>query len=141
MNTATLRRIFRTRLAQVADMPLVRYERVVYEGTPTVAWIDEELRPGTQTTVANGTNAARPLYLLTIHTPKGTKPDEADALVDRLADAFQAGRTLTDSDRTHQIEITSFDTGALRVLTDGWGYRRITIGATAWALRTDFTPA
>ncbi len=136
MNTATIRAILRERLLSVPDLPSMRYEGVKYDKPATTTYMEDELRGGTMTTRANGTNEARPLYLLTLHTPASRIIADMDALADALGNAFESGRTLTDDARSHQLEITSFNPGALRVMPSGWGYRRITVGMTAWAFRT-----
>ncbi len=141
MNTATIRALFRTRLLAMPQPPVMRYEGVKYERPATTTYVDDEVRAGTMTVLANGTTESRPLYLLTIHTPSARVLADMDRLVDELANAFEAGRTLTDDDRTHQLQITSVSVGALRVLDTGWGYRRITIGATAWSFRTTLLTA
>ena len=141
MNTATIRAILRTRLLEVPDLPPVQYEgRPFKKGTTT--YVEDELRGGTTVNQSTGTSVARPLYLLTIHTPPARITDDMDRLTDALLNAFEPGRTLVDADRTHQLEVTTLDAGALRVLPDGgWGYRRITVGLTAIAFRTTLQTA
>ena len=140
MNTATIRAILRARLLDVPDLPPVQYEGTRFQRPATTAWLEDEFRGGAQANGANGVTRTRFLYLLTLHTPTETVVPAMDTLADALERAFGAGRTLTDTARTHQVELTSYDTGALRILADGWGYRRITIGGTAWAFRSALQP-
>jgi hypothetical protein len=141
MNTATIRRILRTRLLDVPDLPPVQHEgRTFTRGTAT--YVEDELRGGTTVNQSTGTSISRPLYLLTIHTPPTRTSDDMDRLTDALLNAFEPGRTLIDADRTHQIEVTTLDAGALRVLPDdGWGYRRVTVGLSVIAFRTQLQTA
>jgi hypothetical protein len=139
MNTATIRAVLRTRLADVPDLPPVRYEGVTYDKPATSSYLEDELRLVTTTQIATGVDDGRVLYFLTLHTPKARTFDDMDRVVDALSVAF-ASRSLVDAERTHQVVTTSFNGGALRLM-NGWGYRQITIGATAWALRPTFQAA
>ncbi len=135
MNGAIIRTILRERLLDVAEVPTIQWQGVAFT-KPATMYLSEDFRAGTTSTVANGTNSARPLYLLDLHTPPDTDPAAIDTLGAALENAFQAGRTLTDDAATHQLEITSFNPGAVVTMPNGWGYRRITVGMTAWAFRT-----
>ncbi len=139
MNRDTIRTILRTRLATVSGLPAVKYEDGPTFTAPAALWIQESIRAGTVTTRANGTNEARPLYLLDLHIPPTTTGATIDTLDRALENAFQAGRTLTDGGQTHQLEITSYSPGARITQPNGWGYRRITVGMTALAFRTALT--
>jgi hypothetical protein len=147
MNRAIVRTFFRERLLLVDGLPTTA------GGAPLVAWADEdaftppaadpylveEFRPGTATSVANGTHDARPQYVLDLYTPPGFDPAAIDALDGALENAFQPGRTMTDAARTHQLELTSYNPGTPRRAAKNWTVRRITIGATALAFRTTLT--
>lgn len=135
MNTETLRSILRTHIASVPDLPLMQYEGRAYT-RPSVSYLDEELRGGTMANRSNGTTIARSLYLLTLNTAPSVITDDIDRVVDRLGNAFEPGRTMTDRARSHFVEIVNFDGGALRVMQDTWGYRRIVIGLSTIAFRT-----
>jgi hypothetical protein len=141
MNTATMRAILRTRLHQVDDLPPVKYEARKYERPFTTTHIEDEFRGGTATGQSNGTTEARPLYLLTLKVAPTAITDDMDRITDAVLHAFEPGRTLIDTDRTHQLEVVTCDAGAYRVMPDAWGYRRITIGLSAIAFRSPFQPA
>ena len=136
MKASVIRTTLRAALLQVPNLPTVQWEAAPFVAPASGQWLEDEVRLGTLVTGANGTTLSRPLYLLTIHTAPQRITDDLDTLVDAIGNAFEPGRTLTDSDRTTQLEITTLDAGALRVMPDGWGFRRLTIGASAWALRT-----
>jgi hypothetical protein len=141
MMTATVRQILRTRLQQVPDLPPVQHEGRKFTRAADT-YVEDELRGGTTVNQSTGTSVSRPLYLLTIHTPPTRISDEMDRVTDALLNAFEPGRTLIDADRTHQIEVTTLDAGALRVLPDdGWGYRRVTVGLSVIAFRTQLQTA
>ena len=140
MKQATLRAILRTRLSQVADLPLVIWE-ATNAAIGAVVRIEDELRAGTAFNLASGATQTRPLYLLTIHSPPDKRIAELDRLADAISNAFEPGRTLTDDARTHFLEITTLDAGAHRTLASGWGYRRCTVGLSATAFRTTLQPA
>lgn len=135
MNQATIRAILRTRLQAVPDLPLL-----VYEGEQTnnanVLRITDEVRLGTSSNLASGMTLARPLYFLSIEAPARLIAREVDRLSNSIALAFEPGRTLTDDNRTHFLEVTTLDLGTHRVLGTGWSFRRCTVGLTATAFRT-----
>lgn len=136
MRLSVLRTILRTQLQQLVNSPLVAWEAVGFTAPPTVTWIEDELRAGTLAVAATQTVQSRPLYLLTLHTPPARRLLDLDAIVDAITDLFEPGRTLADIDRTIQCEVSTLDAGAHRVMLDGWGYRRITLGLSVWTPRT-----
>lgn len=136
MKQAVIRSLLRAHLELVPDLPLVRDEGTVSSAIGTATVLETELRGGTAIVVANGTTETRPLWFLTIRTPPACLLHDLDRVPDAIAETFEPGRTLTDVDATHLLVLTSLDPGALRVLPDGWGYRRITVGLTATAFRT-----
>lgn len=140
MNTATIRSILRTRLLTVPELPPTQFEGRGYTRGPE-SYVEDELRGGTSAGQSNGTTEARPLYLLAVHTPPLLITEDMDRIADALLNAFEPGRTMVDTDRTHQIEVTTLDAGAMRVMVDGWGYRRITIGLSVIAFRTTLLTA
>ena len=140
MRQATIRAILRTQLQTVPDLPPVRFEQVEHTAPTSATWIEDELRVPASSVLANGLTESRGLYLLTIHTPPDRVLRDLDTIADAIAHVFEPGRTMTDHDRTHQIEVTALDLGAIRRV-DTWGYRRLAIGFTALAFRTTLQPA
>jgi hypothetical protein len=132
---ATLRAILRTHLATVPDCPPVVWEQVVHTAPPTSTWLEDELRLPATTIRASGLTEARGLYFLTLHTPPDRVLADLDTIADAIAHVFEPGRALTDHARTHQLETTSLDLGAVRRV-DAWGYRRLSVAFTALAFRT-----
>lgn len=141
MNLSVIRALLRARLLTVPDLLLVQWEAVAFTQPATETYLDDDLRGGTNATQSSGTTQTRPLYVLTIHTPPERILADGDRLVDAIGAAFEPGRTLTDAARTHWLEITTLDMGALRVLPSGWGYRRLAVGLTAAAFRTTLQTA
>lgn len=141
MRQATIRTILRARLHEVADLPVLRYEAVPQQKAPTVTHVIDELRPGSQARQANGMVQSRPLYLLTIKHPADVALAELDTLADRLAQAFEPGRTLTDDAQTHFCEIESVTPSSADTSQVGWVTRRLSIGLAVTAYVTTFTPA
>jgi hypothetical protein len=135
MKLATLRAILRTQLATVPDCPPVVWEQVTHTAPQTATWLEDELRLPATTVRASGLTEARGLYFLTLHTPPDRALADLDAIADSIARQFEPGRVLTDARRTHQLETTSLDLGAVRRV-DAWGYRRIAVAFTALAFRT-----
>lgn len=140
MNTATLRAILRLRLLDVPDLPPVQGEGKSYHRA-NVTYLEDEFRGGATFTQSNGTTATRSLYLLTIHTAPARITADMDRVTDALLNAFEPGRTLVDTARTHQVEIRTVDSGAQRVMSDAWGYRRVTVSLFAIAFRTQLLTA
>ena len=140
MKTATLRHILRRQLVQTPDLPAVVWEQAEHTAPQTTTWLEDELRVPSTVVGASDMTASRLLYLVTLHTPPDRVLEELDSLADRIAAVFEPGRTLTDHARTHQLEITSIDTGATRRVQT-WGYRRIAIAGDARAFRTTLLPA
>jgi hypothetical protein len=140
VKTATIRSILRRQLVQTPDLPTVVWEQTEHAAPQTATWIEDELRVPSTNVAATDMTASRVLYLLTIHTPPDRVLEELDHLADRIAAVFEPGRTLTDALRTHQLEITTLDTGATRRVAT-WGYRRLAIAGDARAFRTTLIPA
>ena len=140
MKAAVVRTIMRTRLVTVPDLPPVMWEQTEFVD-PLTTYVEDEFRLGVTYPIANGTRQARPLYFLTIHSKKSDMLDELDRLADAFGNAFEPGRTLIDGAETHQLELLTFDAGALRRMPTGEGYRRCTVGLSATAFRTELLTA
>jgi hypothetical protein len=140
VTSATLRAILRAQLALVPDCPPVVWEQSAHTKPASATWLEDELRLPSTTTLASGLTESRGLYLLTLHTPPDRVLRDLDTIADAIAHVFEPGRTLTDHERTHHVELTALDLGAIRRV-DTWGYRRLAIGFTALAFRTTLQPA